>query len=133
MMHMRGNPQTMKSLVDYNNLFKEIAVYFSRKVIELREKGVSDIILDPGFGFAKTLAQNYELLKNLTYFELIGYPLIVGLSRKSMIFNVLGNESEEALNGTTVLNTIAVLKKASILRVHDVKEAKEIIKLTELL
>lgn len=133
MMHMQGNPRTMKSMTNYNNLFKEIAVYFNRGINALKERGVSDIILDPGFGFAKTVAQNYELLKNLTYFEWLGYPLLVGLSRKSMIYNILGVESENALNGTTVLNTVAVLKRASILRVHDVKEAKEIIKLTEFL
>jgi dihydropteroate synthase len=133
MMHMRGDPGTMRSMVNYTNLFKEIAVYFNKRIQELKERGVSDIILDPGFGFAKTLSQNYELLKNLTYFEWLGYPLLAGLSRKSMIYNILGVESEKALNGTTVLNTFAVLKRASILRVHDVREAKEIIKLTEFL
>jgi dihydropteroate synthase len=97
----------------------------------LNNLGISDIILDPGFGFAKSLDQNYELLKNLTYFEVIGYPLLVGLSRKSMIFKLLDVQPSEALYGTTVLNTIALLKKASILRVHDIREAVQIIKLIE--
>lgn len=128
-MHMRGNSQNMNSLTNYDNLLKEIAVYFNRRISLLKELGVSDIILDPGFGFAKTIDQNYELLRNLSYFEFLEFPLLVGLSRKSMIFKKLGIDSEDALNGTTVLNTWAVLKKASILRVHDVKEAKQIVEL----
>ena len=129
LMHMRGNPKTMDSLTVYDNLFKEMIIYFERKIKELNDIGVQDIIADPGFGFAKSLDQNYELLKNFTYFEVLGYPLLVGLSRKSMIFKLLEVQPSEALNGTTVLNTVSLLKKASILRVHDIKEAKEVIKL----
>jgi len=129
LMHMRGNPKTMNSLTAYDNLFKEMIIYFERKISELNELGVQDIIADPGFGFAKSLDQNYELLKNFTYFEVLGYPLLVGLSRKSMIFKLLEVQPSEALNGTTVLNTVSLLKKASILRVHDIKEAKEVVNL----
>ena len=129
LMHMRGNPKTMDSLTVYDNLFKEMIIYFERKIKQLNDIGVQDIIADPGFGFAKSLDQNYELLKNFTYFEVLGYPLLVGLSRKSMIFKLLEVQPSEALNGTTVLNTVSLLKKASILRVHDIKEAKEVIKL----
>ena len=129
LMHMRGNPKTMDSLTLYDNLFKEMIIYFERKIKELNDLGVQDIIADPGFGFAKSLDQNYELLKNFTYFEVLGYPLLVGLSRKSMIFKLLDVQPSEALNGTTVLNTVSLLKKASILRVHDIKEAKEVVNL----
>lgn len=129
LMHMKGNPKTMNSLATYDNLFKEMISYFEQKIRELNESGVGDIILDPGFGFAKSLDQNYELLKNFTYFEVLGYPLLVGLSRKSMIFNLLKVQPSEALNGTIVLNTVSLLKKASILRVHDIKEAKEVVNL----
>ena len=129
LMHMRGNPKTMDSLIVYDNLFKEMIIYFERKIKELNDLGVQDIIADPGFGFAKSLDQNYELLKNFTYFEVLGYPLLVGLSRKSMIFKLLDVQPSEALNGTTVLNTVSLLKKASILRVHDIKEAKEVVNL----
>ena len=129
LMHMRGNPKTMKTMARYNNLFKEIVVYLNKRIIELLECNVSDIFLDVGFGFAKTVDHNYELLKNLSYFNMFGLPLLVGLSRKSMIYKTLNTDPEEALNGTTVLNTIAVLNKASILRVHDVKEAIEIVEL----
>jgi len=131
LMHMRGDPESMGSLTDYDNLLKDICTYFAERVEALREIGVADIILDPGFGFAKSLDQNYELLKNFTYFELLGYPLLVGLSRKSMIFKLLDVQPSEALNGTIVLNTVSLIKKASILRVHDVKEAKEVVKLVE--
>jgi dihydropteroate synthase len=127
LMHMRGTPQTMKQKTDYHNLFKEITVYFNRKIHHLKNKGVSDIILDPGFGFAKTIGQNYELLTNLSYFNILGFPLMAGLSRKSMIYRILKVDSEAALNGTTVINTLALLNKASILRVHDVNEAREIV------
>lgn len=129
LMHMKGNPKTMNSLATYDNLFKEMISYFEQKIRELNESGVGDIILDPGFGFAKSLDQNYELLKNFTYFEVLGYPLLVGLSRKSMVFNLLKVQPSEALNGTIVLNTVSLLKKASILRVHDIKEAKEVVNL----
>ena len=129
LMHMKGDPRTMNSLSTYDNLFKEMINYFESKILELKASGVSDIIVDPGFGFAKSLDQNYELLKNFTYFEVLGYPLLVGLSRKSMIFKLLEVQPSEALNGTTVLNTVSLLKKASILRVHDIKEAKEVVNL----
>jgi len=129
LMHMRGNPKTMNSLTAYDNLFKDMINYFEGKILKLKESGVKDIILDPGFGFAKSLDQNYELLKNFTYFEVLGYPLLVGLSRKSMIFKLLEVQPSEALNGTIALNTVSLLKRASILRVHDIKEAKEVVKL----
>jgi dihydropteroate synthase len=129
LMHMRGNPKTMNSLTAYDNLFKDMINYFEGKILKLKESGVKDIILDPGFGFAKSLDQNYELLKNFTYFEVLGYPLLVGLSRKSMIFKLLKVQPSEALNGTIALNTVSLLKRASILRVHDIKEAKEVVKL----
>jgi dihydropteroate synthase len=128
---MRGDPQSMSHHTQYENLFKEIVNFFKKQVSKLNTFGVADVILDPGFGFAKTLDQNYELLKNFTYFELLGFPLLVGISRKSMIFKVLDVQPSEALNGTTALNTIALMKKASILRVHDIKEAKQIIQLIE--
>ncbi len=129
LMHMKGDPGNMKLLADYNNLFKEIAVYFNKKIQQLTSRGIIDIILDPGFGFSKTIAHNYELLKNFSYFTMLGYPLMAGLSRKSMVYRTLECGPEEALNGTTVINTIALLKKASILRVHDVKEAVATIKI----
>jgi dihydropteroate synthase len=131
LMHMRGDPQTMSSLTSYDNLFKEMGLFFNERVSELNNSGVSDIILDPGFGFSKSLDQNYELLKNLTYFEVIGNPLLVGLSRKSMIFKLLDVQPSEALNGTTILNTLALIKKASILRVHDIREAVQAVKILE--
>jgi dihydropteroate synthase len=129
LMHMRGNPQIMQTLNHYDNLFKEITVYFNRGVRKLRDQGISDIILDVGFGFAKKIGQNYDLLKNLSYFNMFGLPLLAGISRKSMIYKTLNTTPEQALNGTIVLNTLALLKKASILRVHDVKETIEIITL----
>lgn len=131
LMHMVGDPQTMASRTHYGNLFKEITVYFSERVDKLNSFGVSDIILDPGFGFSKTLDQNYELLKNFTYFDIIGFPLLVGISRKSMISRVLEVQPSEALTGTIVLNTVSLIKKASILRVHDIKEAKQVIKIID--
>lgn len=131
LMHMRGTPQTMQSLTNYENLLQEIAVYFRERVMKLQEKGVADIIIDPGFGFAKTIEQNYELLKNLAYFRILNLPILVGLSRKSMIYKVLDGKPEDALNGTTVLNTIALMNQASILRVHDVKSAVEAVNLAQ--
>jgi len=131
LMHMIGDPRTMNSHTHYKNLFKEIAIYFSERVSILNKFGVSDIILDPGFGFSKSLDQNYELLKNFTYFHMIGFPLLVGISRKSMIGRLLEVQPSEALTGSTVLNTIALIKKASILRVHDIKNAKQVIKVIE--
>lgn len=129
LMHMRGNPKTMSSLTDYKDLIADIIFYFSEKINELKVLGVKDIILDPGFGFAKTIEQNYQLLKNMDTFKLFGLPILAGLSRKGMIWKTLGIKPEEALNGTTVLNTLALEKGASILRVHDILEAKQCIDL----
>ena len=129
LMHMQGTPQNMSSLTNYNNLIKDILDYFHQKIDTLRQLGVNDLILDPGFGFAKTLEQNFSLLNHLDHFKLFGYPLLVGLSRKSMIWKPLNITAEEALNGTTALHMTALLKGASILRVHDVKEAVETITL----
>ena len=129
MMHMRGNPQTMQSLTDYNDIVKEMIFYFSERIQKARSFGISDIVIDPGFGFAKTLEQNYEVLNKMELFSILELPLLAGVSRKSMIYKVLENSPQEALNGTSVLNTIALQKGAKILRVHDVKEAVECIKL----
>lgn len=128
-MHMRGTPQTMTSLTKYDNLHKEILTFFSAKLDALTRAGVPDVILDPGFGFAKTITQNFEMLKSLDVFATLGRPLLVGLSRKSMVWKTLGVSAEEALNGTTALNAIAITKGATILRVHDVKPAIEVVKL----
>ena len=129
MMHMRGNPQTMQSLTDYNDIVKEMIFYFSERIQKARSFGISDIIIDPGFGFAKTLEQNYEVLHKMELFSMLELPLLAGISRKSMIYKVLESSPQEALNGTSVLNAIALQKGAKILRVHDVKEAVECIKL----
>jgi dihydropteroate synthase len=129
MMHMRGNPQTMQSLTDYNDIVKEMIFYFSERIQKARSFGISDIIIDPGFGFAKTLEQNYEVLHKMEMFSMLELPLLAGISRKSMIYKVLEKTPQEALNGTSVLNTIALQKGAKILRVHDVREAVECIKL----
>jgi dihydropteroate synthase len=129
MMHMRGNPQTMQSLTDYTDIVKEMIFYFSERIQKARSFGISDIVIDPGFGFAKTLEQNYEVLHKMELFEMLELPLLAGVSRKSMIYKVLEKTPQEALNGTSVLNTIALQKGAKILRVHDVKEAVECIKL----
>lgn len=133
MMHMKGTPQTMRTLTDYKNLFKEVMFYFSERIATAKKMGILDLIIDPGFGFAKTIDQNFELLNNLEYLKFVDIPMLVGVSRKSMIFKSLNSSPKEALNGTTVLNTIALQKGASILRAHDVKEAMECIKLTNLL
>ncbi len=130
LMHMKGTPQTMMKEVTYENLLKEIIDYFHQKISKLQSLGVKDIIIDPGFGFAKTVDQNFDLLDKLDRFEILGKPIMVGLSRKSMIWRTLKANPGGALNGTTVLNTIALTKGASILRVHDVREAKEVIQLT---
>ncbi len=130
-MHMRGTPQTMTSLAQYENLIKEIIEFFHAVIYQLTTLGVKDILVDPGFGFAKTVDQNFELLNQLEQLHVLGKPLMIGLSRKSMIWKTLNTSAEFALNGTTSLNTIALLKGASILRVHDVKEAKEIILLLD--
>ncbi len=129
LMHMRGTPQTMKGFNQYNNLLVDIGKELAVKCNRLKELGVADIIIDPGFGFAKSIAQNYELLRNLTYLKRLGYPLLAGLSRKSMIYKTLEGLPEDALNGTTALNMIALQNGANLLRVHDVKEAIETIKL----
>ena len=129
LMHSRGTPQTMASLTQYDNLLTDIAFDLSKKLNQLHSLGVKDIIIDPGFGFAKTIDQNFELLGNLGYFGILEKPLLIGLSRKSMIWKTLAINSKEALNGTTTLNTIALIKGARILRVHDVKEAVECVKL----
>jgi dihydropteroate synthase len=129
MMHMKGSPQTMTSLTNYDNIVKEVLFYFSEKIATARSFGINDLIVDPGFGFAKTLEQNYEVLQHLALFQNLELPILVGVSRKSMVYKVLETNAEEALNGTTVLNTIALTKGANILRVHDVKEAVECVKL----
>ena len=131
MMHMRGTPQTMASLTDYANLMDEIMLYFAEKVRQLRLMGVSDLILDPGFGFSKTLEQNYELMAHLREFGLFDLPILVGISRKRMIYQLLGGTPEESLNGTTALHTYALLNGADILRVHDVKEAVEAVRIVQ--
>jgi dihydropteroate synthase len=129
MMHMKGNPQTMQSLAQYSNITKEMLFYFSEKVALARSLGINDIIIDPGFGFAKTLEQNFEVMKHLDLFQMLELPILVGVSRKSMIYKTLETNPDLALNGTTVLNTIALQKGVNILRVHDVKEAVECVKL----
>lgn len=131
MMHMQGTPQDMQQHPHYDNLLKEVFQYFARKVQQLRDLGVKDIILDPGFGFGKTVEHNYELLAHLEEFRVFELPLLAGVSRKSMIYRLLGNTPQEALNGTTVLDTICLLKGADILRVHDVREAVETVKIVE--
>ena len=130
MMHMRGTPQNMQQHTTYDNLVKDILFYFSERIAAARALGIIDLIVDPGFGFAKTLEQNFELLNKLELFKIIKKPLLIGVSRKSMIYKTLETSAQDALNGTSVLNTIALQKGASILRVHDVKEAVECIKLT---
>ena len=130
-MHMQGTPQNMQTNPHYDNLLKEVFLYFAERVQKLRDLGVKDIIIDPGFGFGKTLEHNYELMNHLDEFRIFELPLLVGISRKSMIYKLLGTTPEEALNGTTVLNTLALMKGANILRVHDVKAAKEAITLVE--
>jgi len=129
-MHMRGTPQNMKTLTHYDDLLKEVVDYFHKKITLFTSKGITDIIIDPGFGFAKTIEQNFELLNRLEYLRVAGRPVLAGLSRKSMIWKTLGQSAADALNGTTVLNSIALSKGASILRVHDVAKADEVIKLT---
>jgi dihydropteroate synthase len=131
MMHMRGTPQTMAGLTHYEDIVKEMLYYFSEKIAKARSFGINDLIIDPGFGFAKNLDQNYEVLQKLELFQNLDYPILVGISRKSMVYKVLESSADNALNGTTVLNTIALSKGANILRVHDVKEAVESVKLFE--
>jgi dihydropteroate synthase len=131
MMHMRGTPKTMQQKTNYDNLLNEILFYFSERIAKARALGIIDLVIDPGFGFAKSLEQNYELLNKLELLKMTDLPILVGLSRKSMIYKTLNSSAENALNGTTALNTIALQKGANILRVHDVKEAMECIKLTQ--
>jgi len=129
LMHMIGTPKTMQSMTIDNSIFKTVTSFLSEKINILEKKGINDIIIDPGFGFGKTIEQNYELLNRLQDLKLLKKPILVGFSRKSMIYNKLNCSTQETLNGTTILNTVAIQKGASILRVHDVKEAKEIITL----
>lgn len=131
MMHMRGTPQTMQQQTQYDNIIRDILFYFSERMVAAKQLGIIDMILDPGFGFAKNREQNFEILNELELFKMLDKPLLVGISRKSMIYKTLGITANEALNGTSVLNTIALQKGASILRVHDVKEALESITLVE--
>ena len=132
LMHMRGTPETMSSLTDYQNVAAEVLEWMARCIDELRQMGVADIIADPGFGFAKTLEQNYELLAGLDAFHALEAPLLVGVSRKRMIYTPLNSDADHALNGTTVLNTLALERGAHILRVHDVRPAVEAVKLISL-
>nr|WP_294792075.1 dihydropteroate synthase [uncultured Mucilaginibacter sp.] len=129
LMHMKGNPKTMTQLAVYDDVFNEVLDYFTARIHQLRQLGVNDIIIDPGFGFAKKPEHGYKLLQRLAEFQQLGLPLLAGVSRKKMIHGTLGITADEALNGTTVLNTIALTKGASILRVHDVKEAVQAVKL----
>ncbi|MDR1116088.1 MAG: dihydropteroate synthase [Tannerella sp.] len=130
LMHMRGVPQTMQQHTDYRNLIEDVMLYFAGKLRTLRLSGVNDVIIDPGFGFAKTLDQNYELMRYLNEFStMLECPLLVGISRKSMIYGLLGGAADDSLNGTAVLNTFALLNGADLLRVHDVKAAVEAVKI----
>jgi dihydropteroate synthase len=132
MMHMKGTPQNMQQHIEYVDLIVEIIDYFTERVEYCRQAGIQDIVIDPGFGFSKTIDQNFSLLKHLNEFKNLDMPLLIGVSRKSSIYKTLGITADEALNGTTILHTLALLNGADILRVHDVKEAIEAVKLTEL-
>jgi dihydropteroate synthase len=129
LMHSKGTPQTMQKLTQYESLFKEVVTYFSQKMNQLQQVGINDVILDPGFGFAKTLEQNYALFDRISDLHFLGKPLLIGISRKSMVYNKLGVTAEESLVGTTVLHTKALLSGAKILRVHDTKEAKQVVRI----
>lgn len=129
LMHMRGFPQTMQVMTYYEDFIQDILYYFSERKAKLNLLGVNDVIIDPGFGFSKTLSQNYELMAYLKYFNIFEEPILVGISRKSMIYKLLGSTPEDSLNGTTVLNSVALLLGADILRVHDVKEAVECVRI----
>lgn len=131
LMHMKGSPQSMQNETNYKNLMAELVFYFSTRINLLRKKGVTDIIIDPGFGFSKTTEQNYEILNKLSDFKIFGLPVMAGISRKSMINRVLNTKPDEALNGTTALHTLALLNGVDILRVHDVKEAVEVLKIVK--
>jgi dihydropteroate synthase len=130
-MHMRGTPQSMSELTDYENLVKEVIDYFHQKLFKLQEHGIYDVIIDPGFGFAKTIDQNFQLLNKLEALKVLGKPILTGLSRKSMIWKTLNISPQEAINGTASLNTLALLKGVNFLRVHDVKETMQVIQLVE--
>ena len=130
-MHMKGTPEHMHQNIHYDDVVKEVLDFFIQKLAAFRESGIHDLIVDPGFGFGKTITHNMQLLKNLALFQMLDKPILTGLSRKSTVYKTLGITAAEALNGTTVLNTLAMLNGASILRVHDVREAKEAIKLVE--
>ena len=129
MMHMKGSPQNMIRETNYNDMLKEIIKYFSKIINQAVSYKINDMIIDPGFGFAKDLKQNYNLLSNMNLLKILDKPIMVGISRKSMIYKLLKTSAKESLNGTTILNTVSLIKGASILRVHDVKEASECIKL----
>jgi dihydropteroate synthase len=129
MMHMRGTPQTMTTLTQYEDVVKEVLLYFSERIAAARSLGINDLIVDPGFGFAKTLEQNYEVLQKMELLQQLELPILAGVSRKSMVYKVLNTNAYESLNGTTALNTVSLLKGANILRVHDVKEAVECVTL----
>ena len=131
LMHIQGSPQTMQQNPVYDNVVLDVFDFLNKKIKYLHETGINDVIVDPGFGFGKTIAHNFELLNNLDFFQQLSKPLLVGLSRKGTVYKTLDVTAEEALNGTTVLNTISLLKGASILRVHDVKEAKQAIRLVQ--
>ncbi len=128
-MHMQNTPKNMQENPKYNNVVDDITSYFKRKIDQLTKQGIEDIIIDPGFGFGKTIEHNYQILNNLDKFKSFNLPLLIGVSRKSMIYNLLKVNPDSALNGTTVANTISLTKGANILRVHDVKEAVECIKI----
>ncbi len=130
-MHMKGVPETMQQQATYENVTREILDFFIAKIEECKREGIKDVIVDPGFGFGKNISQNFLLLKNIALFKMLDKPIVAGLSRKSTIYKTLKISPEESLNGTTVLNTIALLKGVSILRVHDVKEAREAISLID--
>ncbi|MEC7264905.1 MAG: dihydropteroate synthase [Bacteroidota bacterium] len=133
MMHMKGTPQSMQKEAVYEDLIKDLRYYFSEKIAQTTHLKINDVIIDPGFGFAKTTDQNYTLLNHIDLFRTFGLPILIGLSRKSMIYKILGSTPQEALNGTTALHTVALLKGANIIRAHDVKEAVECVKLVEAL
>ena len=133
LMHMKGNPQTMQQNATYENVVLDVFDFLNKKLTQLHQAGINDIIVDPGFGFGKTMEQNFELLNSLDFFRQLSKPVLVGISRKATVYKTLGVTSKDALNGTTVLNTIALFKGASILRVHDVKEAKQTIQLVQAL
>ena len=128
-MHMQGRPETMQIAPTYGNVTMDVIAFFKEKIATLNDAGIKEIIIDPGFGFGKTIQHNYQLMHELEQFHRLELPLLVGVSRKSMIYKLLGITPEEALNGTTMLNTIALIRGAHILRVHDVKAAKEVVKL----